>query len=714
MGSHSVIAGLQEGKKAPPRVFETEILDTPAALLAEEYAAAWQRGERPPVERFLAERAPHDSDPEVIVRLVYEEMCLRRESGNEMTPDEVLHRFPQFQSELQLLLDCERLLGESAPANFPETGEEIGPFRLLSELGRGALGRVYLAVQPALSDRPVVVKVTPQVGQEHLSLARLQHTAIVPLYFAQNFPDRHLRLLCMPYLGGVTLAQLCERLAKGRPGTFRGRDLASLLQGASSLDAAPISHRGPALQFLERASYLQAVTWIGACLADALHYAHERGLAHFDVKPSNVLLAGDGQPMLLDFHLARGPLRSGDCEEWLGGTPGYMSPEQEAALTALRDARPISGAVDHRSDIYALGRILEELLRHAGEQRAPRLREIVRKCCAAAPERRYQDAAALALDLRRSLADSTLDGNAGSPGFEHGPRWRSRAVLATLIALSLGAAISAASLSWRLRRAETALAKAHAAVNEQTKRDRSQRLAGNLRQVVDRLRWLSAKDSLDLQAAKSVDATCRQIWEHRVQFLGEAGRENESSGLRDDLAEMAVLWAEARVALASQGRKDQALADAIESLATAERELGNQPVLSFAGQRLGAQRSGIPLKQLPTLRTAREHGLVGRLLLHDGRTAEALEHLRRGAAQSPGDFWVQFSLGQAAERFGQTEEAIAAYSASIALAPERPECRWRRAAVYQKSGRNELASLDEARARQISGEKNRPETLLPR
>src|SRR5262249_25105198 len=130
--------------------------------------------------------------------------------------------------------------------------------------------------------------------------------------------------------------------------------LGALLTGVSN---------GPARRFFSRASYVQSVCWIGACLADALHYAHERGLVHLDVKPSNVLLAADGQPMLLDFHLARQPLTGdGTLPEWFGGTPGYMSPEQKSALNQLTKSRQLTERVDRRADVYALGLSLFEAL----------------------------------------------------------------------------------------------------------------------------------------------------------------------------------------------------------------------------------------------------------------------------------------------------------------------------------------------------------------
>src|SRR5205823_7771721 len=135
------------------------------------------------------------------------------------------------------------------------------------------------------------------------------------------------------------------------PAKRTGQDLLALLDRVDADSAVPLPSRGPVRQALARASYAQAVAWIGACLAEALAYAHERGLVHLDLKPSNILLAADGTPMLLDFHLARGPIAArAPAPAWLGGTPAYLSPEQRAAIEAVRQGRPVPQAVDGRSD----------------------------------------------------------------------------------------------------------------------------------------------------------------------------------------------------------------------------------------------------------------------------------------------------------------------------------------------------------------------------
>ena len=146
-----------------------------------------------------------------------------------------------------------------------------------------------------------------------------------------------------------------------------------------------------------------------------------------DLKPSNVLIAGDGLPVLLDFHLARHPVRQGvSVTGRLGRPPRPMSPEQSDAVEATRQGRPASHPVDGRCDIYALGLLLAEapdgspvkaaepcsLSRwKPGNPAVPLgLTDIVRRCLAADPAARYPTAAALAEDLRRHLDDLPLKG----------------------------------------------------------------------------------------------------------------------------------------------------------------------------------------------------------------------------------------------------------------------------------------------------------------
>jgi eukaryotic-like serine/threonine-protein kinase len=193
----------------------------------------------------------------------------------------------------------------------------------------------------------------------------------------------------------------------------------------------------PSRQFLHSASAIQAAVWIVARLADGLEHAHSRGLLHRDLKPANVLLAGDGTPMLLDFNLAadvRPERGEGEIRRALiGGTLPYMSPEHLDAFNLRGSTAP--EAVDERSDIYALGLLLFEMLagEHpfpepvrenslvdtielmiAGRRQVPSLRArcpqipwsldaLVTKCLSFDPGHRYDRAHDLAEDLRRYL-----------------------------------------------------------------------------------------------------------------------------------------------------------------------------------------------------------------------------------------------------------------------------------------------------------------------
>jgi serine/threonine protein kinase/tetratricopeptide (TPR) repeat protein len=486
-----------------PSPLTREAAEALAAELVAEMIERWRQGDRVLPEEFLARHPELWHHPEAAADLIYEELCLRQEYAAEVPVEHVLGRFPQWRPQLEVLFDCQRLLGPGLPPpQFPGAGDFLGDFLLLAELGRGGLGRVFLASQLSLADRPVVLKITPGEAREHLSLARLQHTHLVPLYSVQDLPARGLRAMCMPYFGGTTLSRLLETL-RGRPPERRtGQDLLDALDRATQdSPLAPGGGPAPWRQFLAQASYTQAVCWVGACLADALQYAHERGLVHLDLKPSNVLLAADGTPMLLDFHLAREPVRrGGPAPDWLGGTRGYMSPEQQAAVLAVQRGRAVAQPVDGRSDVYSLGVVLYEALagglpehgaepssdipwtvspdgpqgcagrwrplHHVNPQVSVGLADVIGKCLADSPRDRYPHMAALAGDLRRHLAHLPLAGVRNRSLGERWRKWRSRRphgaalagmMLAVLTALAAVTLAAVSHFSHRLDEARSAL-----------------------------------------------------------------------------------------------------------------------------------------------------------------------------------------------------------------------------------------------------------------
>lgn len=687
----------------------------------DDWARAATRKEFLSVEHFLQEHPEACDNPELAVRLIYEDFCQRQEAGIEVDPRELLQRFPQWRSQLEVVFECHELLHEKPrPPRFPAAGDRLGDFLMLDELGRGSNGRVFLATQPSLSDRPVVVKLTPRTGGEHLSLARLQHSSIVPLYLVQDHEDHHLRLLCMPFVGGISLDRILKQLAGVPVGQRSGRDFAEALQAAQESAAVVLPFEGPALQFLARATYSQAVCWIGACLADALQYAHGRGLVHLDVKPSNTLLAGDGQPMLLDFHLAHEMvLTSGARADWLGGTPDYMSPEQQQAIDAMLGGKPLPTTIDGRSDIYSLGLVLHELLTGCAPETpsdgssnkalrllhaaAPAAAPIVRKCLAQAADKRYADAGLLAADLRGCLL--RLGRGKGAQRRRNWlPVW-----IAALVAL--GGLIF--GLSRALDRDQASPLSPHAARDAHYAR--RARMAAELHELVEQLQFLETMDSLPTERAQQAQAGSRRIWDHR-QTLREASRPHpdlaRDEQIRADLLDLATVWASLHFRLAKPENRDQACREALQILNQAETELGVSDSLDRE-QKTYAGLLGVPFvahyqgrqtdeqTDAGRPRTAREHYLLALALRRAGETAAAAEELQLAIRQDPGSFWPNYYQGVCTYQLRRFEASLAAFSACIALAPERADCFIHRARAYQALGQDALAAHDLAAARQI-------------
>src|SRR5206468_4149526 len=162
----------------------------------------------------------------------------------------------------------------------------------------------------------------------------------------------------------ATLHNVLDRvLARGGP-PERGREILEAVWAKGRGEVAATGSGGThgADPLLRGGTYVQGVVHLAAQVADALEYAHGQGVFHLDLKPSNVLLAPSGRPMLLDFNLAK----DRECREhFLGGTLPYMAPEQlraTATKASPERQRREELDLDGRADVFALGVLLYELL----------------------------------------------------------------------------------------------------------------------------------------------------------------------------------------------------------------------------------------------------------------------------------------------------------------------------------------------------------------
>ncbi len=240
----------------------------------------------------------------------------------------------------------------SEVADWPEAGDRVGAFLLVEQVGKGAHSRVFLCRQAGVGDRQVVVKFTRNSLLEADLLGRLRHPNIVPIYSASSDPQTKLAHICMPFVGRSTL---CEFIEAGAQKDARAGDLLSSVANASRrpTDSVEVTDVPPARpRFYDKHD---CVAWVGWRLALALAHAHDQGVVHGDVKPSNVLLAWNGTPLLMDFNLSGSLSHSVEAK---GGTLPYMPPEQlQAVALEFSDA-----AYDQRSDLFSLGVLLYEAL----------------------------------------------------------------------------------------------------------------------------------------------------------------------------------------------------------------------------------------------------------------------------------------------------------------------------------------------------------------
>jgi hypothetical protein len=247
-------------------------------------------------------------------------------------------------------------------------GQQVGPYRLVREVGQGGMGVVYLAEDTRLG-RMVALKALPAAwATDPVRRDRLRHEA------------RAAAMLSHPGVATIYALEEIEGQLYLVSEFVRGETLREELQ------------HGPLP--------LPDVIATGLGLAEALAAAHDRGVVHRDLKPENILRTTDGRVKIVDFGVAGlGPSPDGTPAS---GTPAYMAPEQRRG-----------GRVDYRSDLYALGIVLHELASGAhpfvsSEVRVPldipgphaaALDGVIARCLANEPADRYQSTHDVAADL---------------------------------------------------------------------------------------------------------------------------------------------------------------------------------------------------------------------------------------------------------------------------------------------------------------------------
>lgn len=414
--------------------------------------------------------------------------------------------------------------GAPTPADevFPP-GTRIGEYTVVRTLGEGGMGRV-LEVQQAHPRRRVALKL---LRQEALSRSMLQRF------------DHEVRILGEMQHEGIARIHAAGRTDGKPPQPFFTMEL---IEGSPLTEYAQ-KHR------LSTRDRLKLI----ATVCDAVQYAHQRGVVHRDLKPANILVTDGGKPKIVDFGIARiadsdmaaNTLRTATGQ--IIGTLPYMSPEQVSGDP---------GKVDSRTDVYAIGVILYEMLsgslphdltkrslpdaaRVVQESSIPRLgtrdrtlrgdvETIVAKALEKDPERRYASASELAADIRRYLADQPIIARPTSAVYQlrkFASRHRAAAISAIAIGLTLiGATIFSSIYAIRAERARVE------AVRVGEEADRARKEAERQADIADAINEFLNKDLLASVAPTGSGRAGRGKDVRMSEVLNEATRRIDAAG----------------------------------------------------------------------------------------------------------------------------------------------------------------------------------------
>ena len=567
--------------------------------------------------------------------------------------------------------------GRQALASPVDMLAPLGDFRILREIGRGGMGVVYEAEQLSLGRR-IALKVLPfawtldarqlqRFKNEARAAAHLHHSHIVPIYSVGC--ERGVHFYAMQFIEGRTLADLIHELRdfakSNRPRPAQPDELPARDDDAESSSSAPDRPAHPQSETragcsalatacsANNAGFFRTVAEFGMQAAEALEHAHQYGVVHRDIKPGNLLLDTSGHLWVTDFGLAQLPsdmglTMSGDVL----GTLRYMSPEQALARRGL---------VDHRTDIYALGITLHELLTHQpvfnGRDReellrqitledpvAPRrknpaipvdLETIVLKAHSKSIEERYVSAQEMADDLRRFVENKPIRARR-LPLREKLAKWarRHRSVVAgsflLLVLAAIGSAIAAGLIAreqWKTKAAYEAEARQH---------DRAEKSFLQARQAVDLFTEMS---EAELAGKPELQDLRRRFLQASLDYYKDfIEQRRDDPSLHEELA--ATHLRVARI-LDEVGSRDEALA-AIERARGLQEQLARvNPAITPAHPFLSPDEIHLAWRQARDLRLLEQSPVRNELNLSPDQIRKLDELVARRHELSRGGLFIR-------------------------------------------------------------------------
>jgi len=505
----------------------------------------------------------------------------RRESEGVTVLEDLCRRAPDQATRLRSRVAALQRAGLLDARVADGAPERLGDFRVLERLGGGGMGVVYLAEQVSLGRRVALKVLRPEhlwfdgarqrFRREAEAVARLSHPAIVPLFSVGE--ETGVPFLAMEYVQGAALSTLLADLRARPPASLTGQDLKQALE----------ARLGPHETVRADPLRLFAGTWSEACariarvVAEGLEHAHQRGVLHRDVKPSNVMLAADGRVLLVDFGLAAraGADRLTRTGSQLGSLP-YMAPEQV-------DGR--ADAIGARTDVYGLGVSLYEMLALRLPFEGPSMHELLRQISGGGavpvrrwnarvsrdletvvatamdplPAQRYATTDALAQDLRNVVEHRPIDAHRAGPT-RRALRWTQRhpaatvaIALATLLAIGgpLGYAVQQKRALDDLTAEAQRTAQANTALSAALERAES-----NFTQALDAVALMTRVGQEPLAEVPEAEEARRELLEGALAFQRRLAEQRRG----DPAFAAEVARTELRVGeiLAALGRHDEA------------------------------------------------------------------------------------------------------------------------------------------------------------